>query len=101
MASEVVKKKSLRVALIASEHTVGEYSAMLKLLLVGLADKSIPTVLICPPGCDSESMFAGSAEIISHPALDLLLSEHFNIRLLVQRLAKFERSWRQSGWVHS
>lgn len=90
MASEVVKKKPLRVALIASEHSVGEYSAMLKLLLVGLADKSIPTVLICPPGCNSESMFTGSAEVIGHPALDLLLSEHFNIRLLVQRLSKFE-----------
>ena len=90
MASEVVKKKSLCVALIASEHTVDEYSAFLKLLLVGLADQSVPTVLICPPGCDSESMFTGSAEVISHPALDLPLSEHFNIRLLAQRLAKFE-----------
>ena len=90
MASEVAKKKPLRVALIASEHTVREYSAFLKLLLVGLADESIPTVLICPPGCDSESMFTGSAEVISYPALDLPLCEHFNIRLLVQQLAKFE-----------
>lgn len=90
MASEVVKKKSLRVALIASERTVGEHSATLELLLLGLADKSVPTVLICPAGCDSESMFTGSAEVISHPALDLPLSERFNIGLLVQRLAKFE-----------
>ena len=90
MASEVGKKKSLRVALIASEHTVGEYSAFLKLLLVGLADKSVPSVLICPQGCDSESMFTGAAEVLSHPAIDLPLAEHFNIRLLVQRLAKFE-----------
>ncbi len=90
MASEVVKKKPLRVALIASEQTIREYSATLKLLLIGLADKSIPTVLICPPGCDSESMFTGSAEVIGHPAFDLLLSEHFNTKLLVQRLAKFE-----------
>ncbi|MHC4117268.1 MAG: glycosyltransferase [Planctomycetota bacterium] len=90
MASEVAKKKPLRVALIASERTVCEYSALLKLLLVGLADESIQTVVICPPGCDSESMFTGSAEIISHPALDLPFSEHFNVRLLVQRLEKFE-----------
>jgi glycosyltransferase involved in cell wall biosynthesis len=90
LASEVAKKKSLRVALIASERTVGEYAAFLKLLLVGLADESIQTVLICPPGCDSESMFTGSAEIISHPVLDLPFSEHFNVRLLVQRLEKFE-----------
>ena len=90
MAPEADKKKPLRVALIASEHTVREYSAFLKLLLVGLADESIPTVLVCPPGFDSESMFTGSAEIVCHPALDLPLSEHFNIRLLVERLAKFE-----------
>jgi len=90
LALEVAKKKPLRVALIASEHTFGEYSALLKLLLVGLADESVPTVLICPPLCDSESMFTGSAEVISHPALDLPLSEHLNIRLLAQRLAKFE-----------
>ena len=90
MASEVAKKKSLRVALIASEHTVREYAALLKLLLVGLADESVPTSLICPPGCNSESMFTGSAEVISYPAFDLPLSEHFNIRLLVQELAKFE-----------
>ena len=90
MASEVVKKKSLRVALIASEHTVREYSALLELLMVGLADESVPTVLICPPGCDSESMFTGSAEVVSHPALDLPLSEHLNIRLLAQQLAKFK-----------
>lgn len=90
MASEVARKKSLRVALIASEHTVRECSALLRLLLVGLADESIPTVLICPPGCDSESMLVGSAEVISYPAFDLPFSEHFNIKLLVQRLAKFE-----------
>jgi glycosyltransferase involved in cell wall biosynthesis len=90
LALEATKKKPLRVALIASEDTVGEYAAFLKLLLVGLADESVPTVLICPPGCDSESMFTGSAELVSHPALDLPLSEHFSIRLLAERLAKFE-----------
>lgn len=90
MSPEVARNKPLRVALIVSEDTVREYSAFLKLLLVGLADESIPTVLICPPGCDSESMFTGSAEIIGHPALDLPFSDHLNVRLLVQRLEKFE-----------
>lgn len=90
MGSEAAKRKPLRVALIASKRTVREYSALLKLLLVGLADESIPTVLICPRGYDSESMFTGSAEIISHPALDLPFSEHFNVRLLVERLGRFE-----------
>ncbi len=90
MALENLTKKSLRLALIASEHTVSEYSIFLEHLLVGLADESIPVALVCPPGRDTDSLFTGAAEIISHPVFELPLTEHLNRRLLIERLAKFK-----------
>ncbi|MBN1804354.1 MAG: glycosyltransferase family 4 protein [Sedimentisphaerales bacterium] len=82
-------KKSLRLALIASEHTMSEYSMFLENLLVGLADESIPVALVCPPGNDVNSMFTGTAEIIQYPVFDVPLTEPLNRRLLIERLVKF------------
>ena len=90
MTSENVKKKSLRVALIASEHTICEYSIFLERLLIGLADESIPVALICPPGFNPGTVFTGVAEVINYPFIDLPLMERLNTRLLTERLSKFE-----------
>ncbi|MHC4559632.1 MAG: glycosyltransferase family 4 protein [Planctomycetota bacterium] len=90
MATENVKKKPLRVALILSEHTVCEYSIFLEHLLVGLIDESVQLALVCPTGCNISSVFTGAAEVIKYPIFDLPLMEHLNIRLLVERLRKFE-----------
>lgn len=90
MVSENGKKKSMRVALIASEQTVKGYSMFLQHILVGLADESIPVALICPPGFNRASVFTGAAEVICHPAFNLPLLGHINIRLLAERLTKFE-----------
>jgi glycosyltransferase involved in cell wall biosynthesis len=90
LVSENGKRKSLRVALIASERTVWEYSIFLKRLLVGLVDESIPVALICPPGFNPGTVFTGIAEVINYPIIDLPLMEHLNIRLLTERLSKFE-----------
>ncbi len=90
MALENGKKKSLRVALIASEHTICEYSIFLERLLIGLADESIPVALICPPGFNPGTVFTGVAEVINHPVFDLPLMGHINTRLLTERLSKFE-----------
>ncbi len=49
--------KSLRVTLIVSERTVREYSIFLNHLLVGLADESVPVVLVCPAGCKVDSVW--------------------------------------------
>jgi len=84
------KKKLPRVALIASEHTICEYSIFLERLLIGLADESIPVALICPPGFNPGTVFTGIAEVINYPIIDLPLMEHLNIRLLTERLSKFE-----------
>jgi len=90
LASNNSKKKLLRLALIASEHTVREYSMFLEHLLVGLADKSVPVALICPPGFNPGTVFTGINEVINYPVFDLPLIERLNIRLLTERLAKFE-----------
>jgi len=90
LVSENGKRKSLRVALIASEHTICEYSIFLERLLIGLADESIPAALICPSGFNPGTVFTGIAEVINYPIIDLPLMEHLNIRLLTERLSKFE-----------
>jgi glycosyltransferase involved in cell wall biosynthesis len=90
LASNNGKKKSLRVALIASEHTICEYSIFLERLLVGLADESIPVALICPPGFNPGTVFTGISEVINYPIFDLPFMERLNIRLLNERLSKFE-----------
>lgn len=84
------KKKSIRVALIASEHTIWEYSLFLERLLVGLADESIPVALICPPDFNPGTVFTGITEVINYPIFDFPLVERLNIRLLTERLSKFE-----------
>ena len=90
LAPEIVKKKPLRLALIASERTISEYSIVFQHLLVGLADESIPVALICPPSFNPASVFTGTAEIIIHPAFNLPLMDHVNVKLLVEQLVKFE-----------
>lgn len=90
MALEHVKEKSPRVALIASEHTVCEYSIYLQHLMVGLADESIPVALVCPPTWDSSSVFTAAAEVIGHPVFDIPFMGILNTRLLVERLIRFK-----------
>ena len=90
VTSETVKKRSLRPALIASERTVSEYSILLKRLLVGLADESIPAALVCPPDCDADSLVSGAVEVIRHPVFKLPLMGHQNKKILIERLEKFE-----------
>jgi glycosyltransferase involved in cell wall biosynthesis len=90
LASEDVKKKPLRVALIASERTLCEYSTFLERLLVGLADESVPVALVCPSDHRLNTVFTGTAQVVSYPVLDLPFTGHLNIRLLVERLGKFK-----------
>jgi len=91
-ASTKRENKLVRPALIASKYTVSEYSVFLRHLLVGLADESIPLVLVCPPGCDVDSIISPSVEIIRYPALDLPLLGLYNRKILIEQLAKFSPS---------
>ena len=81
--------RSFRPVLIASEHTLSEYSLFLEHLLVGLADESIAAVLVCPPSCHVESVISGAVEVLKHPTIDLPLMERLNRDRLVEQLAKF------------
>jgi len=90
VALEDITKKSFRLALIASEQTVSEYSIFLEHLLVGLADESIPVALVRPLAPDADSVFTGAAKVITHPVFEVPLTGHLNRRLLIERLAKFK-----------
>jgi len=90
LAQENVKRKLLRVVLIASEHTVRDYSMFLRHLLVGLADESITSALVCPPTFNPDSVFTGNVKVIVYPTFNLSMMDPINFRLLVERLAKFE-----------
>jgi glycosyltransferase involved in cell wall biosynthesis len=92
LAKKNTKKKSFKVALIASEYIATEYRNFLGHFLVGLSDQSIPIALACPQQSDLDSLVLGTAEIIRYSHLGLPLMEHINKRLLTESLAKFKPS---------
>ncbi|MBN1508361.1 MAG: glycosyltransferase family 4 protein [Sedimentisphaerales bacterium] len=78
----------LRPVLIVSESTLAEQSAFLRHLLVGLVDESISTTLVCPPGCDVESLVPGPVAVLSYPLVSLPLARHLGTGYLAGELAK-------------
>ena len=91
-SSEAAAKKTTRPALIASEKTISDYSIFLHHLLVGLADESVPVNLVCPPGCDVDSIVSPAIEVVRHPAFRLPLMGYQNKKILVGQLEKFKPS---------
>jgi hypothetical protein len=79
---------SLKPALIASQRALLEYPIFLKHLLAGLADESVPVVLVCPPKMGVDSVVAPAVEVVRHPAVDLPLTERLNRKALLDRLEK-------------
>jgi glycosyltransferase involved in cell wall biosynthesis len=79
-----------RVALVASRRIIVEYPLYLKYLLVGLADESVPVLLVCPPASEVDSIVPPAVEVVRHPVLDVPLLEHFNLNLLLNRLYAFQ-----------
>jgi len=88
--SEIVEKKTLRPALIVSQRTASVYSMLLKYLLIGLADESVVSALVCEPGCDVESIIPPAVEVIEHPVFNLPLMRTRNNKILVERLTAFK-----------
>jgi len=78
----------LRPVLIVSESTLAEQSTFLRHLLVGLVDESISTTLVCPPGCDVESLVPGPVSVLSYPLVSLPLVKHLGAGHLAAELAK-------------
>lgn len=92
ITSNVAAGRPLRPALIASEHTVTDYSMFLERLLVGLADESIPVALVCPPDSDVSSMLSGAVEVMRHPTIGLPLMGRYNRNRLLEWLQRFRPS---------
>lgn len=88
--SETAVRKTLRPALIASEHTISNYSIFLEHLMVGLADESIPVSLVCPPQFDVNSIILPAVEIVRYPTFKLPFIEHLNRKIVVEQLQRFE-----------
>ena len=79
-----------RIVIIASRRTLAEYPSYLKHLLVGLADESVPVILICPPVSDVDSVVPPAVEVVRHPAIDIPFMQYYNNRLLLDRVGKFK-----------
>jgi glycosyltransferase involved in cell wall biosynthesis len=89
-ASQISAARLIRPALITSEEIFPDYSLCLRRLLIGFADESIATVLICQPGCNVDSIFSTAIEIYQHPVIDLPLMEYFTAGRLIKQLEKFK-----------
>ncbi len=89
MAQDKIKKKPLRLALIASGYTLSDYSTVLQRLLVGMADVSVPVALVCPPGVDIAHILTGSVEVVYYPFIELPLADPYNRWRAAAELAKF------------
>jgi len=82
-------RNPLRPALIVSEQTVSKYSILLEHLLAGLAEQSISTALVCPPGYDVDSAVTFQVQVIRHPAVQLPLMGESNKKKTIEQLQRF------------
>ena len=83
-------RKVVRPVLIASRHSVVEYATVLRHLLVGLADESVPVALVCPTQCDIDCVAPVPLEVFSHPLIDMPILERFGIEPLAIQLERFK-----------
>ena len=81
---------AVRPVLVISEQTVAKFPTLLGRLLVGYADKSIPVILVVPPGIDVEPFLCGAASVVRHPRVNLPLAERLDRGRLLATLGKFE-----------
>ena len=88
--TQAPEKKLVRPALIVSERTISGYSLLLERLFVGLADESIPAALVCPVGCDVDSVVSGAVEIMRYPALKLPVLWRQEKKRLIEQLVRFK-----------
>ncbi len=82
-------RKSLRPALLLSRRNITEHTTFIRHLVVALADESIPTALICPPGQNIDAVTPAPAAVFTHPHLALPLMEHVGLERLAGQLEKF------------
>jgi len=83
-------RKAIRPVLIVSRRNIAEHAVWVQRLLVGLADESITTALVCPADCDMGQMVPVPADIFTHPLVNLPLMEHLGVEQLAVKLEKFK-----------
>ncbi|MHC4531300.1 MAG: glycosyltransferase family 4 protein [Planctomycetota bacterium] len=81
--------KSVRPALITSVETFAEFPALLRRLMVGFADESIPAAVVCSANQNLNAVVSGVVDIIRHPAFNMPLLWKWNRKILVERLENF------------
>ncbi|MCK5173035.1 MAG: glycosyltransferase [Planctomycetes bacterium] len=89
--SESPKSNSKRIVLIASARTFMEYPLYLRYLLVAMVDESIPVMLVCPGNVNQAAILSG-VEIVTYPALNIPFTGHFNKKMLLEKIKKFNPS---------
>ena len=79
--------QSIRPIVLVSERILQRFPALLGQLTLGLAEKSIPTTVVCAPGIELVSLLRGAVEVIRYPSCDLPLAERMGQRGLLEQLA--------------
>lgn len=91
--SKVVRDRTvIRPVLIASQRNVTEGVALLRRLLVGMADKSIVPVVVCPSGVERYWTPSVPAEVLVHPVLDWPVMNSLGFETLVSQLERYKPS---------
>jgi len=87
--SNSVPNNPIRPALIADHETFSYFSDSLKHLLMGLAEESMPSALICPSDAAVKQVIGPFVEVIVHPVFNMPLLWIQNRKLLCSKLSKF------------
>jgi glycosyltransferase involved in cell wall biosynthesis len=89
-ADSVSSKETLRPAILIDRETAKKYSGPLQRLLIGLTDQAHPSVLVCPPSVNVDSVTCPSVEVIQHPMFKTRLLFCQNRSFLLSELEKFK-----------
>jgi glycosyltransferase involved in cell wall biosynthesis len=87
--SNSVPKNPIRPALIVDQETFSYFSDSLKHLLMGLADESMSSALICPADAAAKQVIGPFVEVIVHPVFNMPLLWVQNRKHLCSKLSKF------------
>ncbi len=79
-----------RAALMASARIFSRYAGFLDHLLTGLADRSVPVVLICPPHAEKAGLETGTVQIPWYRSASPGVWGRFGGKRFIERLAGFE-----------
>jgi glycosyltransferase involved in cell wall biosynthesis len=88
-AEAAARRKVVRPVLIASQRNVTEHTTVLRHLLAGLAEQSVPVGLVSPAQCDIRCVARTPLNTFTHPLIDLPILEPFVIEPLAIQLEKF------------